>query len=100
MDSSSLLLRCVPDTRRRLNGWQVVRAPTGLPTDRGTTVVTPVPFGTTTDSGIAEPTRTLFATHFGEPEATRTLFQRVSVPRRLKTSQADSCSKAIHRGPR
>jgi len=34
MDSSSLLLRCVPDTRRSLNVWRVVRASTGLPTDR------------------------------------------------------------------
>ena len=34
MDSSSLLLRCVPDTRRSLNVWRVVRASTGLPTDQ------------------------------------------------------------------
>ena len=60
MDSLSLLLRCVPDTRRNLN------------------VITPVPFGTTIDSGIAKPTRTI-AAQFGEPEATRTLYQRTAV---------------------
>ena len=63
------------------------------------TVITPVPFGTTIDSGIAEPTCTI-AAQFGEPEATRTLFQRVAVPRRLETSQADSRNQAMHRGPR
>ena len=63
------------------------------------TVITPVPFGTTIDSGIAEPTYTI-AAQFGEPEATRTLFQRVAVPRRLETSQVDSRNQAMHRGPR
>ena len=63
------------------------------------TVITPVPFGTIIDSGIAEPTRTI-AAQFGEPEATRILFQRVAVPRRLKTSQVHARNKAIHRGPR
>ena len=63
------------------------------------TVIAPVPFGTIIDSGIAEPTRTI-AAQFGEPEATRILFQRVAVPRRLKTSQVHARNKAIHRGPR
>ena len=63
------------------------------------TVITPVPFGTIIDSGIAEPTRTI-AAQFGEPEAARTLFQRVAVPRRLKTSQVYAHNKATHRGPR
>ena len=63
------------------------------------TVITPVPFGTTIDSEIAELTCTI-AAQFGEPDATRTLFQRVAVPRRLETSQVDSRNKAIHRGPR
>ena len=49
-------------------------------------VITPVPFDTTIDSEIAELTCTI-AAQFCEPEATRTLFQRVAVPRRLKTSQ-------------
>ena len=34
MDPSSLLLRWVPNTRRTLNVWRVVRASTGLPTDQ------------------------------------------------------------------
>ena len=63
------------------------------------TMITPMPFGTTIDSGIAEPT-CMIAAQFGEPEASRTLLQRVAVPRRLETSQVDSRNKAIHRGPR
>ena len=90
------MLRCVLDTRRSLNVWRVVRGSEGLPPP---IVITPVPFGTTIDSEIAEPTCTI-AAQFGELEAARTLFQRVAVPRRLKTSQVDSRSKAIHRGPR
>ena len=76
-----------------------VRASAGL----RPTVITPVPFGSAIDSEIAEPTCTI-AAQFDEPEAThettRTLFQRVAVPRRLGTSQVGSRSKAIHRGPR
>ena len=95
MDSSSLLLRCVLDTRRSLNVWADVR---GSEFYRPI-VITLVPFGTAIDSRIAEPTCTT-AAQFGEPETTRTLFQRVAVPRRLETSQVDSRNKTIHRGPR
>ena len=63
------------------------------------TVATPVPLGIIIGSGVAGPTRTI-AAQFGEPEATRILFQRVAVPRRLKTSQVHARNKAIHRGPR
>ena len=96
MDPSSLLLRWVPDTRRSLNVWRVVRGSEGLPPP---IVITPVPFDTPVPVGIAEPTCTI-AAQFGEPEATRILFQRVAVPRRLKTSQVHARNKAIHRGPR
>ena len=87
-------------TRRRPTRNQVTvavrgSAAAGLSRDRDP-VITQVPFG----SGIAEPTCTI-AAQFGEPEATRTLFQRVAMPRRQETSQVDSwCNKAIHRGPR
>ena len=82
MDSLSLLLLCVPDTRRSLN------------------VITPVPFGTTIDSGIAKPTRTI-AAQSGEPEATRTLYQRIAVQtENIAGGLAQQLRKATHRGPR
>ena len=53
-------------------------------------LITPMPFGTTIDSRIAELTRTI-AAQSGEPGATLTLFQRVAVPHRLKTSVTTHC---------
>ena len=58
------------------------------------TAITPIPFVTTIDSGVAEPTCTI-AARFGEREATRTLFHRVHMLRRLKTSQVHARNKVI-----